>query len=248
MSLIRYLTAVLFLGVILSLTLSGQTAKPAADPAGPQQAAASPAPAAPGAYTPEQQYLFDIFKSRRSVRKYLPAPVPEEHIRQILDIARTAPTTGNQQPWKFLVIRDRAKLDRLLDATVEFYAAQYREKKKPSDTELAEFKDKIRKMDTPYLGAPVFIVVLTDSQSQYPTYNHFDGPMAAVSLMVAARALGYGTVFCTDSFPFEVVKQVFAIPDRYEVVCTTPLGAADGWPVSKEKKPLESFVAYEKLE
>jgi nitroreductase len=248
MSARRSLAAALFLLGIFSLALSGQAAKPVPDPAGPTQAVSSPAAAAPGAYTHEQQYLFDIFRNRRSVRKYLPTPVPEEHLRQILDIARTAPTSGNQQPWKFLVIRDRAKLQRLLDATVEYYAAQYREKKKPTDAELAEFRDKIRKMDTPYLGAPVFVVVLTDSQSQYPTYNHFDGPMAAVCLFVAARALGYGTVFCTDSFPFEVVKQVFAIPDRYEVVCSTPLGVPDGWPVSKEKKPLESFVAFEKLE
>jgi nitroreductase len=248
MNMVRNLGVALLLMAILSLPLSGQAVQPAAKPAGPPQIAAPPAAAAPGAYTPEQQYLFDIFKNRRSVRKYLPTPVPEEHLRQILDIARTAPTSGNQQPWKFLVIRDRAKLDRLLDATVEFYAAQYRGKKNPSDAELAEFKDKIRKMDAPYLGAPVYIVVLTDSQSQYPTYNHFDGPMAAVCLFVAARALGYGTVFCTDSFPFEVVKQVFAISDRYEVVCTTPLGVPDGWPVSKEKKPLESFVAFEKLE
>lgn len=126
---------------------------------------------------------------------------------------------------------------------MEHYAALFKQRQAPSETELVEYRQKIRTMNQPYLAAPVFIVVLTDSRSQYPTYNHFDGPMAAVCLFVAARALGYGTVFCTDSFPFEVVKQVFAIPDHYEVVCSTPLGVPDGWPVSKEKKPLESFVA-----
>jgi nitroreductase len=234
-----------FLLLSLPALAAGQSAAPV-PPADSPKVAADPA-AAP-AYTPEQLYLFDIFKTRRSVRKYLPTPVPEAHLRQILDIARTSPTSGNQQPWKFLVIRDRAKLDRLLEATVDYYAALFKEKKNPSDAELAEYRDRIRKMDAPYLSAPVFIVVLTDSQSQYPTYNHFDGPLAAGYLFIAARALGYGTVFCTDSFPFEVVKQVFAIPDRYEVVCTTPLGVPDGWPVSKEKKPLESFVAFETLE
>ena len=71
--------------------------------------------------------------------------------------------------------------------------------------------------------------------------------MAAGYLMVAARALGYGTVFCTDSFPFDVVKRVFDIPDRYEVVCTTPLGVPVEWPAAPPKKALEDFVAWERL-
>ena len=55
--------------------------------------------------------VFDVIHKRRSVREYQPTPVPEEHIRKILDAARMAPTSGNQQPWKFLVIRDRKKLN-----------------------------------------------------------------------------------------------------------------------------------------
>jgi len=234
---------------VLVLSLQGLVPAQAAETARPTSPAVAPAgPAAPEAYTPEQQYLFEIFKTRRSVRKYLPTPVPEAHLRQILDIARTAPTSGNQQPWKFLVVRDRAKLDRLREATAEHYAALFKQQKNPTETELADYRQKILELNKPYLAAPVFVVVLTDTRSQYPTYNRFDGPMAAVCLFVAARALGYGTVFCTDSFPFEVVKQVFAIPDHYEVVCSTPLGVPDGWPAAKEKKPLESMVAYEILE
>ena len=47
--------------------------------------------------------------------------------------------------------------------------------------------------------APLFVVVLVDKQSRYPDYNRFDGPMAVANLMLAARALGYGTVFYTDT-------------------------------------------------
>ena len=57
--------------------------------------------------------LLALFAKRQSVRRYKPDPVPEEHLRLILDAARHAPTSGSQQPWKFLVIRDQAKIDRL---------------------------------------------------------------------------------------------------------------------------------------
>jgi hypothetical protein len=55
-------------------------------------------------YTPEQEFLFNIIKTRRTVRKYKPTAVPKEHILKILDAARMAATASNQQPWKFLVI------------------------------------------------------------------------------------------------------------------------------------------------
>ncbi|MCK4320902.1 MAG: hypothetical protein E3J41_07195 [Candidatus Cloacimonadota bacterium] len=58
-------------------------------------------------YDEKQTYLLNIIKNRRTVRKFKSTHVPKEHIIKILDAARFAPTAGNQQPWKFLVIRDR---------------------------------------------------------------------------------------------------------------------------------------------
>ena len=44
--------------------------------------------------------------TRRSVRKYLPKPVPEEIVRKLLAAAMQAPSARNQQPWQFVVIDD----------------------------------------------------------------------------------------------------------------------------------------------
>ena len=43
---------------------------------------------------------------RRSIRNYRPDPIPEEHIEQILEAGRQAPSAGNRQPWHFVVVRD----------------------------------------------------------------------------------------------------------------------------------------------
>jgi len=65
--------------------------------------------------------------------------------------------------------------------------------------------------------------------------------------MLAARALGYGTVFSQDSIPFDLIKKVFQIPDGYERIYFTPIGVPESWPESPAKKPLREFVVFEKF-
>jgi len=54
--------------------------------------------------------LLDMFAKRQSVRRYKSDPVSDDDLRIILDAARRAPTCMNQQPWKFLVVRDKDKI------------------------------------------------------------------------------------------------------------------------------------------
>jgi nitroreductase len=183
--------------------------------------------------------FFDVVKQRRSVRKFRPDPVPEEHVRQILDAARMAPTSGNQQPWQFLVVTDRALLDRMKDTCVEQSIAARRSR---VGEVTAEQSEAINQTFEDYLSAPVYVVVLTDNESRYPGYNHWDGPLAAGYLMLAARALGYGTVFITDSIPDSVTREALNIADRYTRVCITPIGVPDVWPDSPPKKELDEFI------
>src|SRR5664280_2777986 len=190
--------------------------------------------------------IWDIFRNRRSVRKFRPDAVPEADIVRILDAARTPPTSGNQQPWKFLVIRDRDKISRMKEACVQRTLASYCAFDVALSPRLSN-RSSVRNRLSGYFSAPVYIVVLTDNTSQYPDYNHWDGPMAAGFLMLAARALGYGTVFITDAIPDRVTKEVLRIPDRYARVCITPLGVPVEWPDSPPKRKLEEFIAYESL-
>jgi nitroreductase len=165
-------------------------------------------------------------------------------LRRILDAARGAPTSGNQQPWKFLVIRDRAKIDAIKVACLKLHEPRLA---KLPESEQATRREQVAKNMAGYFSAPVYVVVLTDSQSTYPSYNPHDGPLAAGYLMLAARALGYGTVYITDAIPEQVTTEVLAIPKRYERVCITPLGVPEAWPEPKPKKKLEDLVAYETL-
>jgi nitroreductase len=57
--------------------------------------------------SPNTADLFEIIKTTRWMRRLKPGPVPNELIRRILEAGVCAPSGGNMQHWRFLVIRDR---------------------------------------------------------------------------------------------------------------------------------------------
>jgi nitroreductase/ketosteroid isomerase-like protein len=198
-------------------------------------------------YTSEQTYLLDIIKNRRTVRKFRPTPVPKEHILKILDAARYAPTSGNQQPWKFLVVQDRQKLDLLRDEARKWYLDAFKEWKNPSPAELDKINSRLKDILKNVMSAPVYVAVLVDSKSQYPDYNIYDGTLAAGYLMIAARSLGYGTGFFTTYFPSDKMKAFFEIPDQYRLICFTPIGVPHEWPKMPFKKNIEDLIIFERF-
>lgn len=50
--------------------------------------------------------FMDVIRKRRSIRKYKRDPVPKEMILEVLEAARLAPSAGNRQPWRFVVVTD----------------------------------------------------------------------------------------------------------------------------------------------
>jgi len=189
--------------------------------------------------------FFKIVKSRRSVRKFKSTPIPEEHITKILDAARSAPTSGNQQPWKFVVIQDKAKIGELKKECIAKSLSAFKKRKKPNEEELEAQRKKVKEYFSGLLAAPVHIVVLTDNKSKWPSYNEKDGALAAGYLILAARALGYGSVFITDSISEEITKKVCNIPSQYSRICFIPVGIPESWPEPPMKKDLKEFIVHD---
>jgi nitroreductase len=55
--------------------------------------------------------VYQCIRSRRTIREFKPDPVPEQVVYRILQAARWAPSSGNSQPWHFIVITERSTLD-----------------------------------------------------------------------------------------------------------------------------------------
>jgi nitroreductase len=198
------------------------------------------------AVTQRSSDIWDVFRNRRSVRNFTSDSIPEADILKIIDAARMAPTSGNQQPWKFLVVRNKDKIGKMRESCIRLSLARYDAGTKHELTR-EQYEEKVKARLKNYFSAPVYIIVLTDNKSMYPDYNHWDGPLAAGYLMLAARALGYGTVFITDVIPESVTTEVLGIPDTFTRVCITPLGIPVEWPQSPPKKKLEEFILYDKF-
>ena len=65
--------------------------------------------------------LMKAIRDRRSIRKYKPDPVPEKDIEYVLEAARLAPSWGNRQCWRYVVVTDEALKKRI---TQRDWAAQ----------------------------------------------------------------------------------------------------------------------------
>jgi nitroreductase len=160
-------------------------------------------------------------------------------------MARMAPTSGNQQPWKFLVVRDRKKLEALKKEAAGWYLAAAEKRQAMSEDERTALGARMAATMDRVLSAPVYVACLTDSQSAYPPDNRHDGPLAVALLMITARALGYGTGYYTTFFPEDKMRGFLGIPDRYNLLCFTPIGVPVEWPAAPPKKPLADFLVFE---
>src|SRR5208283_1789520 len=62
--------------------------------------------------------LKEVIKKRKSIRDYIDTPVPEDKLLRVLEAARLAPSGSNKQPWKFIVVRDSKRRQKLAKAAV----------------------------------------------------------------------------------------------------------------------------------
>ncbi|MGD2135982.1 MAG: nitroreductase family protein [Gemmatimonadales bacterium] len=188
--------------------------------------------------------VLETIRHRRTVRSYRSAPVPREDLLSILDAARFAPTAGNQQPWTFLVVDDRERLDELRGEALEWYMERASAAPEFDPAQEQRMREGVAEALAGALSAPVYVAVLVDTTAPYPQYVTHDGTLAAGMLMVAARGLGYGTGFFTTFFPSDRMQRFLGFPDEYRLICFTPIGVPEAWPETPRKKTIEEVVVF----
>jgi len=173
--------------------------------------------------------VFKAIQSRRSIRKFRPDPIPEEHLDKVLEAARLAPSAGNRQPWRFVVVKDETTRARMAD--------------------LAD--------NQTFVGsAPVVIAAFGDpddspaSYRQDPMVAYKQDPMIAVEHMcLVAVELGLGTCWigpASPNYDVEEIKRLLGIPERMYMTCLLPLGYPDHSPNARSRKPREKIIFHER--
>jgi len=162
--------------------------------------------------------VFEAIKTRRSVRKYKPQPIPEDHLKQIMTAAQLAPSAGNKQPWRFVVVQDP-------------------ETKKKLGT--------IARNQTWISDAGVVVAALAMDRKSPEVYERWaerDVMTAVEHMVLSAWELGYGACWI-GAFEEDKVKELLKVPEEMTVIVLLPIGVPDQRPEPRGRKSLEELFS-----
>jgi nitroreductase len=189
--------------------------------------------------------LYQVMRTTSAVRQFTTDPLPDEILYTILDNARFAPSGGNRQGTRIVIIRDRGTRQALIDLTIpgaQKYVAQRQAGENPwntinpsrvSDDEIAA-TEVPESFTTPLLEAAVVLVVCVDLQMVAALDKELDrvGIVGGASvyplvwnILLAARNEGFGGTITTMAVAEEPrMRQLLGIPETHAVACVVPLG------------------------
>ena len=151
--------------------------------------------------------IFAVIHSRKSVRSFTGFPVNKNDLDNIIKAGMAAPTAVNMQPWSFIVVTDRKKLDTFAEGL-------------PHAKML--FK------------AGAAIIICTEADKAYNKSRDtaiIDASLAGENILLAIEALGLGGVW-TAAFPYEdrmkLVRSVLNIPQEVIPLNIIPVGVPTG--------------------
>ena len=213
--------------------------------------------------------LYDVMRTTGAVRRFTDEPLPDHVLERILDNARFAPSGGNRQGVRVIVIRDeatRATLAQLSIPAARRYAAQLANGESPwnplhpcgVDAQTIAATDAAAPMIDPLLEAPVVLVIAVDLGVVAATDQDLDriGVIAGASVypfvwnvMLAARNEGFGGVTNTMAVAEEPrVRALLHLPDQYAIATVMPLGKPVHQVSKLTRRPVAEFVTRERFD
>jgi nitroreductase len=165
--------------------------------------------------------VIEAIRTRRSIRRFKSMMLPEEHLKKILVAAQQAPSAGNRQPWRFIVVTDPNIKDKL---------------------------GKIARNQTWISKAGVIIVALAmdkKSPQVFEKWAERDVMIAVEHMVLSAWSLGYGSCWI-GAFKEKDIKDLLDIPQEMTIINLLPIGVPDENPEKKPRKPFDEIFHKEK--
>ena len=154
-------------------------------------------------------------RSRRSIRKYQPKPVPHEVIEQIGADAAYAPSWKNTQIARYVLVEDRTPIDKMAEDRVLTYVT----------------------------GRSGYERDGSFSTPKEAGFEMFDAGIATQTFCLAAWERGVGTVI-TGYFDEEKHTRLWHLPENQKVGCVIGLGYPDEEPAAPKRKSVEDLLTY----
>ena len=196
--------------------------------------------------------LHNFLRTRRSIRRFRSEPVPDSILQNILSTATFAPSAHNRQPWRFVVITERAVKEKLADAmAIDFQRDLARDGLSPE-----KIQAQIQRSKSRIISAPTAILLCLD-MSDMDTYpdakrQHAEHMMAVQSvaaagmqLLLAAHAEGLGGVWaCWPLFAQETIRKTLNLCETWEPQGMFFVGYTEENPDARERRSLEEIVQF----
>lgn len=179
--------------------------------------------------------LLEALTKRRSIRSYQEKEIPDDVLNRILEAGRQAPSWGNSQTWRYIIVRDKETREKL------------------SQTGLTTTNRGVEAIKQ----APICLAVCAEtSRAGYrdgkPVTNKegywymFDAGLTMQNMVLAAWAEGLGTCYL-GGFDAGAAEKILGVPDGFSIVAMTPLGYPAENPPAKPRKQLSEIVMKEKF-
>lgn len=177
--------------------------------------------------------VISCIKERRSVRKFEEKMIPHELIEEIVEAASYAPSWKNTQIVRYIVIEDKAKIEKLAEDSVLGF----------------EYNTKTMKN-----AAALVLVTMVKGRCGYEKdgsfstpkgdgWQMFDAGVASQTFCLAAHAKGVGSVII-GVFDEAKVEEVIVIPEGQQLAAIIPIGYPKFAPETPKRKGVEDLISY----
>lgn len=213
--------------------------------------------------------LYDVMRTTPAVREFTGDPLPDETLQRILDHARFAPSGGNRQGTRVIVVRDPATRERLAELNepaVRRYIAQIKagqspwnplEPPSPTAEEIAA-TEVPEAFTRPVLTAAAVLVFVVDLGVVAAMDQDLDriGMISGASVyplvwntLLAARNEGFGGTITTMAVAQEpAVRELLGVPEEYAVAAVVPLGRPVEQLTRLRRVPVEELARRERFD
>jgi nitroreductase len=177
--------------------------------------------------------FFDIIHTTRAMRRLKSDPVPDALIRRIIEAGQCAPSGGNEQRWRFMVVKDPAikKAVQVLykRAFDEVIGPRYKSSAPPPGMDPARYQRQgsaVQYLTDHFHEAPVWIVACLEHGKQTPNRGAGSSIYPAVqNMLLAARALGLGATLTTRHLLYEKeAEAALGLPPGVHSYAIIPIG------------------------
>ncbi len=181
--------------------------------------------------------IFDIMHTTRAMRRLKPDPVPDALIRQVMEAGTAAPNGGNNQTWRFMVLKDKAKKTAVAQwyrkAYNEVIGPRYANSAPPPGADAAKYARQhgaVEYLTDHFDEAPVWIVCCLADGGKGSRMSGASIYPAVQNMLLACRALGLGSTLTTRHMLFaKEADAALGLPEGIQSYAILPIG----WPMGK---------------